>query len=249
MKWIQHPNLPETRVSLALVSGEYPYILSALERHGVEVIPTTAHHGLPEPVRFHADMQYFYCGNGQILSACDLNCVDLELKKRGMEVVQTENSPEPFYPKDVLLNAALLGERLIANTKTMDTALQTNVQGWSVQMLHTNQGYARCSVCIVDESAIATADPDIARVADADGMDVLRIDPGGISLPGYPYGLIGGCAGLIEKRKIAFTGNILKHPDGREIVRFMEKHSVEVVCLGDGMLLDVGGMVQLMESP
>ncbi len=235
-------------MTLALTSGEYPYIGKALEKRGIEVLYTRTLIALPTPVRFHADMQYCHLGGARILSGCRSWLFDRMFEKRGMTVLQSAQTPGCTYPDDAPLNVAFLGERLIANPKSMDDIIKREAQKRKLRLIPVRQGYTRCSVCVVSESAVITADKGVAVAARLAGLDVLQISADGIELPGYPYGLIGGCAGLVSKQKLVFTGNVLKHPDGHAMVRFAEKHAVEVECLDNRTLLDVGGILALEEQ-
>ena len=49
--------LPEVPVKAVLVSGEYPRLISALQRLGITTISTKRDFRLPEPVSWHPDMQ------------------------------------------------------------------------------------------------------------------------------------------------------------------------------------------------
>ena len=112
------------------------------------------------------------------------------------------------------------------------------------------QGYTRCSACVLGENAIITADPSISEAAERAGLDVLRIQPGHISLPGYEYGFIGGCTGLLGPGLLGVCGCLENHPDGGRMLDFAEAHGVRVLTIPtpDGRLWDIVGIVPLAES-
>nr|WP_283123981.1 hypothetical protein [Angelakisella massiliensis] len=113
------------------------------------------------------------------------------------------------------------------------------------RFLHSRQGYARCSVCLVSSNSAITSDPTLYGLLTAAGLDVLKLPPGDILLPGYDTGFIGGCCGLIHPRRMAFTGSLEYYHCGMAVVRFLERYQIEPVFLRKGKLLDVGGIIPL----
>ena len=85
-----------------------------------------------------------------------------------------------------------------------------------LELIPVKQGYAKCSLCIVSENAVITADEGLAYTLCRAGLDVLKIIPGCIRLPGYGYGFIGGCCGKLDAATMAFAGDPLTHPDGKK---------------------------------
>lgn len=117
-----------------------------------------------------------------------------------------------------------------------------------ITLVPVNQGYAKCSVCAVDERSIITQDPSIAQAAKRHGLNVLKIQAGRILLPGYDTGFIGGCSGLLGRKLLAFTGSLGAHPDGEWIKEFLHSRGVEPLELTDGPLYDVGSILPLLEE-
>ena len=101
------------------------------------------------------------------------------------------------------------------------------------------QGYARCSVCVVDENSIITADAGIAAAAEGRGLDVLRIQAGFFELP--------SCFKL-SKTELVFTGTIDRHPDRGAIIGFLHDHGVEALYLRDEPAVDIGGIIPIFEQ-
>lgn len=56
-RFVEKPNLPESKVTTAAVSGAYPEILEALKAHGIRCVTTEFDTRLPDPIAYHADMQ------------------------------------------------------------------------------------------------------------------------------------------------------------------------------------------------
>ena len=108
-----------------------------------------------------------------------------------------------------------------------------------MNVIHTNQGYTKCSVAVVSENAVITADKSIGSACRSFGIDVLTVCEGHVSLPPYDYGFIGGASG-IKDDNVYFCGSLDRHPDGERIKEFSEKHGKAAISLSDGGLQDVG---------
>jgi len=88
-----------------------------------------------------------------------------------------------------------MGSRLVCNEQAAAPELLEAARRMGLELIPVKQGYAKCSLCIVSENAVITADEGLAYTLCRAGLDVLKIIPGCIRLPGYGYGFIGGCGG------------------------------------------------------
>lgn len=248
MEYVRSPNLPQGRVSVAAVSVQHNQMIDALERQGIKCIGVTPHSGLPEPVRTHSDMLLHHLGEKQIIAAEKNAPYVAKLKLLGFEVGVLSQSLHKTYPQDVSLNSARIANTLICGMHTAPEIIDYCSEN-GITVSFVNQGYARCSTAIISPCAVITADHSIAEACKISGLEVLLIQPGFIRLPGYPYGFIGGCCGLIDKDILAFTGNIDSHPEGKRIAEFLRNNTVKYICLTDGELIDIGGILPLMYQP
>lgn len=241
-----YPNLPEGRVTTILISGEAVYLVSALQALRIQPILTLASDRLPKPVRFHPDMLCCYVGNGKAVVAAKEKQLQNRLKCFDVQIIQTEYPLGYQYPRDAGCNVLQIGEHVFYNPKSAD---KTILQELETKTLHrVSQGYSRCSVAVVDKHSAITADPGLAKAMKQTGLEVLEIQPGQIRLPGYDYGFIGGCCGLISPDRIAFTGSLELHPDGERIKAFLFQRGISYVELTNEPLLDIGGLIPLREE-
>ena len=84
----------------------------------------------------------------------------------------------------------------------------------------------------------------MASLLRENGIRVTLISKGGISLPPYDYGFIGGASGVVG-RKIYFFGDLNSHPDSAVIRKAIEEEGFIPVSLSDERLRDLGGMILL----
>lgn len=235
--------LPAKSAELVLVSGEYPEIAESLERLNFKTVRTAEDRRLPWPVRWHPDMQAGVVGGGIIvLKGGGLRGV---LAEHGISTDETLRVPGPVYPNDVLCNVLAWDGWVLGSSRTADESVLGAAEASGAVWIDVRQGYAACSTALVDERSAITADSGIAGSLERRGFQVLRINPGAVRLPGYPYGFIGGCSGKLSPDVMAFTGRLDGHPDAGRIREFLSQRGVRSVELTDGELLDVGGLIAL----
>ena len=236
--------LPKAPAKALLISGQYPKLSNALARLGITAIATQEENRLPSTVRWHPDMQVcVLAGRTFVLKGSSLL---VRLAACGIQVEETFADPQAAYPGDVLCNVLSWGRWAMGNLKTVDRRVLQAAEEAGLEWIPVKQGYAACSTALVDENATITADPGVAQTLERSGVEVLRIRPGFVELPGYANGLFGGCCGKISLHKMAFAGRLDSHPDGQEIAAFLASHQVQPVELLDGPLLDVGGILPFL---
>ena len=139
------------------------------------------------------------------------------------------------YPNDISLNALPLtterGRFLLCRSDMLAPELRRAAEGTGREIVDVRQGYTHCSVCTVADGRLITADRGIARRAEELGAEVLLISSGGIGLPPYNTGFIGGASVRVGSCLI-FFGEPKNHPDGERILGFCRE------ALQDGAKLD-----------
>jgi hypothetical protein len=210
-----------------------------LDNMGYELVESAFLQNVQPPLAYHPDMQIVKCADSYI---CAPECFEYYSKVLCRKLVCGESVPEYDYPSDIAYNVAVTDKYAIHNFHYTDSVFLDNSPYIHISV---KQGYSKCSVCVVSEDAIITSDNGIATAVAKSGVDVLLITPGYVSLTGYDYGLIGGASGLVEDNILCFCGDIGTHPDYLKIDEFCKKHSVEIVSLCDGGLVDVGTIISV----
>ncbi|RKJ40452.1 hypothetical protein D7X94_08160 [Acutalibacter sp. 1XD8-33] len=236
--------LPEVPVKAVLVSGEYPRLISALQRLGITTISTKRDFRLPEPVSWHPDMQV--CLLKEKMFVLRASPTKEILWQAGLPAQETEKSPGKWYPQDVLCNVLAWDNYVMGNLKTADPNIVSMADKLGMQWLAVKQGYTACSTVLVDHSSAITADLGVSRQLNRNGMRVLEIQPGCIGLPGYDTGLLGGCCGKIAPDKLVFSGQLDSHPEGWIIREFLASREIQAIELLPGELIDVGGIMAVL---
>lgn len=241
MNLIPFENLPTQKVKTVLVSGQFKEYVVELNKIGIKTITTSACSSLAKAEQYHADMQALHI-NKKLLVLKE--CVNLQNKLKGLEISfeVVEEKVQEKYPQNVLVNGLVLGDYIICNEKTV---CKNSLKDNSKIFINVKQGYTKCSVAVVSQNAIITADEGIAKVATKNKIDVLKIETGHIALPEYNYGFIGGCSGLVDKNTLVFTGDITKHPNYEDIKSFCSNYRVNTYSLSKSGLTDIGSILPL----
>lgn len=230
---------------MAAISCRATKAIKKLNSFGIDTIEVSCNPMLPTPVNSHADMQMLHLNQNQILITNE-HMFTRELKQK-FDVITIKRMLGKKYPKDVLLNCALIGQKIICNKKTVAPEILEFADFNGLTVINVNQGYSKCSVCVVNDNAIITDDESIFAAAGNYFNDTLFVSKGSIVLKGYNYGFIGGCCGKIDKDKLAFNGAIESHSDYKKIIDFLERNSVECIELHNDRLCDIGGILPLCE--
>ena len=229
---------------LALIDHRAPKsIFLSLEASGICPRPLPSHPTLPKPVAAHPDMNLFFAQEHIFCTELYADLAQKELleieRASGRKLVLIEEALESRYPCDIPLNVAQVGAHIFCHpTHTAKAILK---EGYRV--IRVRQGYAKCSTVPVGEHALITSDPSIASAATKAGLDVLKVSPAHVDLPGYDTGFLGGAASYSPYRQASetlFCGDLSKHPNAAEIEDFCNRRSIRTVSLTADPLTDLG---------
>lgn len=149
----------------------------------------------------------------------------------------------PLYPRDCAYNAACTGRYFIHNFSCTAPVLLEAARRMNMVMIDVKQGYAKCSIVIVDADSIITYDEGIIKAcARFPELSVLRVRPGFVRLDGHPSGFIGGTSGRVGDT-VVFNGDLSKHPDFARIVEFIETRGLKCKWFPEYQLTDIGSII------
>lgn len=248
MKFVAKPNLPEKKVKTVIISGEYPEFCTELNMLGINTVQTSACDCLAPGEQYHADLQAIHINNNKMIILNECILLQRKLSQLGVDFEICELNTEKKYPKNVYLNALILDNKILCNTKTIYNYMKNISEKEQKILISVKQGYTKCSCAVVSNNAIITSDNGIYNAATKKGIDVLKISEGWIKLPGFNYGFIGGACGLIAKDLLAFCGDVKKHPDYFKIKTFCRNYGVNLYSLSNSQLTDIGGILPITEE-
>lgn len=244
-KFIEKPNLPQSFVNL-VISGDMPLFLeNFLGSRNIRILTCKNNEFIDCAVKSHADMAIVHIGGNKVVAYKEQRELISVLRNEGFDVIDSAEKIEGKYPVDVKLNVALFANKAIGSFRYTDVALIQQIENF--QKFNVNQGYAKCSVLPVNDSAIITDDESIYKAL-KNTVDTLLISKGDITLVGHDYGFIGGASCKISNDEILFFGDLGIHRDADRILSFLKKHNHKAIFFENQPLFDIGGIVTLCEN-
>lgn len=246
-RFLQKPHLPQGNVACIAMGEDYVTLLApALKRSGVRVLACPPNPGVDVRLRSHIDLSVLHLGGPHFILAAYLRKTDFarELSALGAEIIFAEDGEGAAYPADARLCALLLGERLFHAPQITDRAV---LKAGGFRQVSVRQGYAKCAVCPVSANAAITADSGMSRALTKEGIEVLKIESGSVSLSGFNEGFFGGAAFLLAPDTLAVTGRLNTLSDRNHIELFLGKYDVRTVFLTDRPIFDIGSAVPVLE--
>lgn len=242
-EFLSIPNLPSNSVTEVIVSCSDKSLIDKLSDLGISCVVLSENADLDISVSSHADILTYHLGNGEFIT--DKN---VEKSLKDYLSVKSVNVFSP-YPKDCLLNAADIGDFVICNTKITDKLIIESAIKYGKTIINVNQGYAKCSVCVVKRNVIITDDESIYRETAKTGrITPLFVSKGSVMLNGQNYGFLGGASGLIGKDELFFNGDLSSHKDFVAIKEFLDYHNVKYIDIKDKSLTDVGSIIPIKQK-
>ncbi len=155
------------------------------------------------------------------------------------------------YPDDAKYNVCQIGNKVIHNFKFTDTKILEYIEKENLQKIQISQGYANCSIAVINQNAAIVTDSKIAEILRNDGIEILCLD----YLPDIKLlnaqnefsqmkGFIGGAMARIEDKMIVF-GDLKKIDKEGKIKDFIQKVHLEIVDFEGLDVIDYGGMVEI----
>lgn len=238
------PLLPKNRIKSCIIGECYYNEIKELTDLGINCITIPQNKTLDKEISCHADILTFNCGNGTILAEGGI-AGELQSKLTGCNIIPVGEITSP-YPKDVGLNAFFDGRRLFCNTKYIKEELHNFCIDNNIEIIHTNQGYTKCSICAVSENAVITEDDGLPSLLNIYQCDVLKISKGFVSLSDEHYGFIGGATAKISDKELYVSGDISAHPDFYKIKAFTDKYNISLIYNKNRLLTDFGGIINII---
>lgn len=244
---LKAPHLPTGPVDTVAIGEDYvPLLAPALEARGVHVLACPANPAVDPRLRSHVDLSVLHLGGTRFVLAEYLRGSGFAsaLVSLGAEPVFAEDPVGPLCPADARLCALQIGNKLFHRPGVTDGAV---LRADDFRFVPVRQAYAKCAVCPVSCSAAITADPGMADALRTSGIEVLRLSQGGISLPGFETGFIGGAAFLLSPDMLALTGRPKLVPNWDNVQTSLASRGIGVCVLTDLSIFDIGSCTLLAE--
>lgn len=243
--FVERPNLPSGKIS-RIIAGKLPdEVRNELINNNIEILEISDNPLLGK-LSSHADLQVAHLGGNKLLLSKKQSELGTKLMAYGFDVDYFEIK-NGYYPYDCAVNAAFVGDNVICRQDILEEKLKKYIIGNNYKIINVNQGYSKCSVCVVDDNSIITEDESIKNACEMSGIDVLLIKKGFVKLDGFDYGFIGGASFKLDNKTLAFIGKIENHPDFQSVKDFLNKKEIVYISLGNTVLTDIGSVIPLNE--
>ena len=244
--FVKKPNLPVSNVT-RVVAGKLPVsVKNELKKRNIEIITIENNSIINNSLSNHADLQLIHLGSECILINDNQKEAIKKLGEYGFNV-DLFTLKGGKYPFDCAVNAAFLGKKVICKYEILEEKLKEHILKNNYNIINVNQGYSKCSVCVVNENSVITEDESVKNACEKHGIDVLLIRKGCVLLDGFDYGFIGGASFKINEKTLAFIGRVENHPDFTVINDFLRSKGIDYLSLGDVELTDVGSIIPVNE--
>lgn len=227
--------------AFCVISRDVPTdIRDNLEKTFDDVILLPPDDTIAEPVSCHPDMIFAVLDGHLFLHesyySANRDVVSKIASLGGFTVCTSDSIRTPRYPNDVAFNIALWRDTVICRHDVTCPALLDFAKGRGYRVIPVKQGYAGCS-CLVTEDAVLTFDSGIAGVLQRNDIPCVLLEGGGVSLPGYDCGFIGGAGGACDN-VIYLFGNADTLPCAEKLYGV----GYSVVSLSPSPVVDYGGI-------
>ena len=220
-----------------------------LLKQGFFLIPMPASNNLPPPLASHPDMLVAKLGDNIITTADYIESFphvfsDIREYAPHIKIHVTDEKFSKNYPFDAILNVLVMGKRVYIKKDSASLALQSLLHALGYKTVNTKQGYPACTVLPLSDTEAITSDSGLKETLTENGVHVTLIENGGISLPPYEYGFIGGACGVLEKT-VYFIGDVSHHKNATKILMALNSCGMQHVSLSSDTLSDMGRIIFL----
>ena len=249
MKYVESSFITKNKLTLALVDKRITLKMeNTLKDKNIKLIKTIDCKDTYDAIKYHPDISICKLNDNNIVVAPNVyEYYKNKLNYYNFNVIKGESYVSNKYPFNIQYNVAIFGKYAIHNFKYTDKNILEYIEKNNIKKINVNQGYSKCSICIVDENSIITSDNGIYNECIKHNIDCLLIRQGYIDLFNMDYGFIGGCSGLLCNDELSFYGDIKKHPDYKKILHFVKSKNKKIISLSDENLLDLGSIIPLKE--
>ncbi|NMB08897.1 MAG: hypothetical protein GX981_10985 [Tissierellia bacterium] len=242
-----NPFIPKEKANTVIIDGRISEEAKKnLKNLGLNIIPTIECKQVSKPISYHPDIVIHPINHNTLIIAPNVfDYYEEMLSGMGIRLLKGETNLGENYPMDIAYNVGRIGNYAVHNLKYMDEKLKFYLEKEGLELIHVEQGYTKCSMAIINEKSLITADYPIYEKLKSLGFNILLIRPGFIELKGYPYGFIGGTCGNLSKDEIIFSGKFIDHPNREKIIKFTKKYNKKIFWLTNTKIQDIGTIISL----
>ena len=244
---MNNPFIPFEDSDTVIVAGNISEeIYKNLKQLKLRVIKTIAHKKVDSSISYHPDIVMHPINNNTlVIEPSVYEYYKDEFKSTRIKVKKKKKRLDSKYPLDIAYNVGRIGNFAVHNFKYTDEVLKYYLKKEKLKLINVNQGYTKCSMAIVGDKDIITADYYIDNILKQHGINSLLIKAGDILLENQNYGFIGGCTGNISNIEVVYSRNLNDHREKREIEKFIHSLNKKIIYLSEETIKDIGTIIAL----
>ncbi len=220
-----------------------------IKQLGFEIIEIEENNELYPEISSHVDISCLKINKNLIIDKYQYekinkkSCSNIDIKGyKGNSNLQKK------YPNDIAYNVAIVGNNAIHNFKYTDKKALEILKKEKFNLIHVNQGYANCSIAIIDENSVITTDKGIYNnlidydfdiLFMEDFLDIKLLNGNNYSIK---KGFIGGAISKIENY-IFVSGDLNKIDKDNKIRKFIINKGLKIIEFEGLDVIDYGGII------
>ena len=230
-----------------IINKNMPYdMIEKLKENDDLIIPTLDINCILSSVSTHPDIQIHQADNNTIFCAPEVYEYYKEQIPDRIKIICGSVGLGGTYPDDCAYNISVIGKYVLCNTKAADKKILDYHNSKNRVIVHTNQGYTKCNICIINQNTVITEDVGLHNTINRNCPDINShlIPKGEVLLEGFEFGFIGG-ASFTNYKTVVWFGDIKRLSYYKKIEEVLAKNNMESLCLSKSGLLDLGGIICL----
>lgn len=243
-----NPFIPLKAADIVIIHGQVSSeIINNLKKLKVKtIIPTIKCDSVDDSISYHPDIVIHPINNNTLIISPEVYDYYYErLNGMGIKLIKGHTLLQKRYPMDIAYNVGRVNRFAFHKLEYTDSVLKSHLINENINLVNTKQGYSKCSMAVINETSIITADKNIyLKLLDLQ-FDALLIASGHIVLEKQKYGFFGGAIGNFSPDRVLFSGHIEDHPDQIRIKSFITQRKIEIVYLSKDRICDIGTIICL----
>ena len=133
-----------------------------LKELGYELIEINSNRTVYTEISSHVDIFCTKIKNNFIVEDSQYNLIKENINKK-IKVIKGTTKIEKKYPEDIKYNVCIVGNYAIHNFNYTDRKVYEILKNENYNLINVKQGYSKCSIAVIDENSIITADEGIFK--------------------------------------------------------------------------------------
>lgn len=220
---------------------------NTLKSLGYKLIELKQNNNVYEEISSHVDIFACKIMNKIVLEPSVYATLNFKIDniEKGESVVASD------YPKDIKYNVCVFGKFAVHNFKYTDKKVLDELNQNNYELIDVTQGYTNCSIAVIDDNSVITADKGIFNKLNHKNIDVLFLenDLDIKLLKNDKYsnkkGFIGGAISKVGNNIIVF-GELNIIDKNAKIKKFIKSKGLNIIDFKGYDIIDYGGIVEIL---